>query len=106
MSLDVLKLYRGEDVIGQDSEDIDPDRWLDEEELTELPEAPLGEAERRYIEPLVDQRNPEIPPEPALEIQIIPEDPEEIAVREGIHERIPAEIHRGKKEEEARAGTR
>ena len=27
MSLDVLKLYRGEDMICQDPEDIDPDRW-------------------------------------------------------------------------------
>ena len=47
VSLDVLKLYRGEDVICQDPEDIDPDRWFDEGELTELPEAPLGEAEMR-----------------------------------------------------------
>ena len=30
----------------------------------------------------------EIPPEPALEIQISPEDPKEIPVREGIHERV------------------
>ena len=47
VSLDVLKLYRGDDVICQDPEDIDPDRWFDEGELTELPEAPLGEAEMR-----------------------------------------------------------
>ena len=59
----MLKLYRGEDGIRQD-----PDRWLDKGELTELLEAPLGKAERRHIEPSVDQRNPEIPPEPALEI--------------------------------------
>ena len=71
----MLKLYRGEVVISQDPEDIDPDRWLDEGELTELPEEPLGEVERRPIEPFVDQRNPEIPPKQALEIQIIPEDP-------------------------------
>ena len=74
VSLDVLKLYQGEDLIFQDPEDIDPDRWLDKIEFTELPEAPLGEAERRPIEPSVDQRNPEIPPEPALEIQIVPEE--------------------------------
>ena len=43
MILDMLKLYRGEDVIRQDPEDIDPDRWLDEGVLTELLEAPLGE---------------------------------------------------------------
>ena len=98
MSLDVLKLYHGEDVIHQD-----PDRWLGKGELTELPEAPLAEAERRHIEPSVDQRIPEIPPEPELEIQIVPEDPKEIAVREGIHKRIQAEIHHEDKEAEARA---
>ena len=65
----------------------------------ELPEAPLGKEERRPIEPSVDQRNPEIPPEPALEIQIVPEDPEEIALSEGIQ----AEIHHEDKEAEARA---
>ena len=41
VSLDLLKLYRGEDVVGQEPEDIDPDRWLDKGELTELLEAPL-----------------------------------------------------------------
>ena len=58
--------------------------------------------ERGYIEPLADQRNPEIPSKPALEIQIIPEDPEDMAMREGIHKRIQAEIRQGNKEEEAR----
>ena len=29
VSLDVLKLYRGEDVICQNPEDIDSDQWLD-----------------------------------------------------------------------------
>ena len=43
VSLDMLKLH-GEDVICQDPVDIDPDRWLGEGELTELLEAPLGEA--------------------------------------------------------------
>ena len=47
VSLDMLKLYCGEDVIHQDPEDIDQDQWLDKGELTELPEAPLGEAEMR-----------------------------------------------------------
>ena len=55
------------------------------------------------MEPLSGQRNPEISAEPALDIQIIPEDPEEIAAREGIHERIQAEIHQENKEVEARA---
>ena len=64
--------------------------------------ASLREAERRYIKPLADQRNPKIPSEPALEIQIIPEDPEEMTVREGIHEKIQAKIHQGNKKVEAR----
>ena len=50
VSLDILKLYHGEDVIHQDPEDIDQDLWLDEGELTALPEAPLGKAERRSQE--------------------------------------------------------
>ena len=40
MSLDVLKLYRGEDVVRQNPKDIDPDRYTDDGELTELPEMP------------------------------------------------------------------
>ena len=47
VSLDVLKLYHGEDVICHDPEDIDLHRWLDKGKLTELPEAPLGETEMR-----------------------------------------------------------
>ena len=86
--MDVLKLYRGKDVVRKEPEDIDPDRWLDEGELTKLPGAPLRETERGYIEPSADQRNPEIPSQPALEIQIILEDTEETGVREGMHERI------------------
>ena len=42
VSCDVLKLYRGADVVQQEPEDLDPDRWLDEGELTELPEASLS----------------------------------------------------------------
>ena len=44
LSLDGLKLYRGEDVIRQYK---DPDQWLDEGELTELPEVHRKEAEER-----------------------------------------------------------
>ena len=50
----------------------------------ELPEAPLGKVEMRSLERFLDRRSLEIPPEPDLDIQIIPEDPKEIAVREGI----------------------
>ena len=92
--LDVLKLYRGEDVVRQEPEDIDPDRWLDEREFTELPEANLRGRERIYMKPLSGQRNPETSVKPALNIQVIPEDPEDPA-KEGIHERIQAEIHQG-----------
>ena len=72
-------------MICQNPEDIDPNRWLDKGELTELPKAPLGEGEMRSQEQFFDQRSPEIPPEPDLEIQVIPDDLEEIALREGIH---------------------
>ena len=68
VSLDVLKLCLWEDMICHDSEDVDPDQWLDKGELTELPETALGEAEMRSLEPFLDQRGPEIPPEPDLEI--------------------------------------
>ena len=61
--------------------------------MTKLTEALQGEAEMRSREPFLDWRSPEIPPEPDLEIQVIPEDPKEIAVREGINERIQADIH-------------
>ena len=66
----------------------------------ELPETPLGEVEMRSGEPSVDRRDPEIPLDPDLEIQVLPEDPKEIAVREGIHERIQAETHHEDKEAE------
>ena len=38
MSLEVLKLYRGEDVVQQEPADVDPDGWVEEGELMELPE--------------------------------------------------------------------
>ena len=82
VSLDMLKLYCGEDVVQQEPEDVDPDRWLDKGELTELHEASLRARERIYMEPLSGQRNPEISAKPAHDIQIIPEDPEAIAGRE------------------------
>ena len=71
VSLDVLKLYRGEDVVRQNPEDIDPDRYGDDGELTELPEIPLVELERVHMEPATEVVNPEIPvevyPEPVLQ---------------------------------------
>ena len=85
VSLDVLKLYWGEDVVPQNPEDIDPDWWLDEGELTELSEVPREETEVGTREQPEDQGRHELHPEPTLEIPMITEDSEEIAEREGVH---------------------
>ena len=58
VSLDLLKLYRGEDLVRQNPEDINPDRWADEGELTKLPEVSLGERERVYLETEPGPRSP------------------------------------------------
>ena len=50
-----------------------------------------------------DPVNPEITAEPDLEIPMIVDDPEEMAVREGIHERIQVEIYHKNKERAAQA---
>ena len=47
----------------------------------------MGEKERVYMETGLDSKSLEITAEPALYIQVIPEDPEESAAREGIHKR-------------------
>ena len=47
-----------------------------------------------------DQGRPELYPEPDLDIPIIPEDPEVIAQKEGVHERVQAEIQQKEKETE------
>ena len=98
VSLDVLKLYLGEEVVRQEPADVDPDTWIDEEELTELPEISVGKRERVYMETKPDPLNPDITAEPDLEIPMILNDPGEMAVREGIHKRIQAEIYHEKKE--------
>ena len=102
VSLDVLKLYRIEDVVRQEPKDVDPNGWVDKGELTELPEISLRGRERGYMETVPGPRSPEISAESAIDIQVIPEDPEEMAVREGIHKRIQAEMHHENKEIEAR----
>ena len=76
VSLDVLKLYRGEDVVRQKPEEVDPDRWLDEGELTKLPEISIEEVAVGVREQPEDQRKQESYPEPDLDIPILPEDPE------------------------------
>ena len=90
VSLDVLKLYRGEDIICQSPEDIDPNQYLDEGE-----ERVGNEAEA--------QGTSEADNGPYLEIPISPEVPGTIAVREGIYKRIQAEIQHKAKEVEAMA---
>ena len=101
VSLDVLKLYCGEDVVRQNPEDIDPDRYADDGELTELPEIPLVELERVHMEPVTKVVNPEIPievyPEPVLQ------DTGEMVDIEGIHERIQSERLEEEKENRSRA---
>ena len=96
-------MYRGEDVICQNPEDIDPDQWLDKGELTELPEIPRAEAEERVGNEAEALGIPEVDTGPYLEIPIIPEEPEAIAVREGIYERIQAEKQYEDKEAEGMA---
>ena len=96
----MLKLYCGEDVIRQNPEYIDQDRWLDEGELTDVPEIPREEAEVGVREQPTGPKRPELYPEPDQDIPILPEDPEIIAEREGIHKRIQAEIQQENKEAE------
>ena len=82
VSQDVLKLYHREEVVQQEPADVDPDRWVNEGELTELPEISVGERERVFMETRLDSVNPEIITEPDLEILMILDDPEEMAERE------------------------
>ena len=89
-------------MVQQEPKDVDTYGWVDKGELTELPKISLGGGEIVYI--YVDRKGPKSPEsfaEPALDIQIIPEDLEETAVREGIQERIQEEIHHENKEIEA-----
>ena len=90
MGLDILKLYRGEDVVRQAPADIDPDLWVDEEELTELPEIPVEDGVIREM--CLGPVNSEVIETPDTDVPMILDSPEEIELREGIHERIQAEI--------------
>ena len=103
MSLDVLKLYRGEDVVQQEPTDVDPYGRGEEGELTELPEISARERDRVFMETRLDPVNLKMTAEPDLEVPMVLDDPEEMAVREGIHERIQAEIYYKDKEREAQA---
>ena len=80
VSLDMLKLYQGEDVIQQNPEDIDLDRWLDEGKLTELPEIPTLEVEEELPTvpeaEVIGAERLEVPIDPYLETPMLTEDPE------------------------------
>ena len=89
----MLKLYCGKDVVRQEPADMDPDRWTDEGELKELPEIPVGDRDRVLQEMCMDPVNPEIIAVPDIEVPMIFDSLEEREMREGIHERIQAEIH-------------
>ena len=73
-------------MICQNPEDIDPDKWIDKGELTELPEVHRTEAEERLETRREALGTSEADNGPYLEIPIIPEEPETIAMRGGIHE--------------------
>ena len=55
VSLDVLKLYCGEDVVRQEHDDVDPYRWIDEGELTELPQVERGYTWRQDLIQIVQR---------------------------------------------------
>ena len=74
----------------QNPEDVDPERYAEEGDLTELPEIPRREPERVYMQAERGVPVPEVHLEQKIEVDQ-PETPEEIAKREGIHERIQAE---------------
>ena len=85
----------------QNPEDLDPDRYVEDGELTELPEIPLVTVERVDLETVDKAVNPEINPEVNLELSLeVPEEMEDIG---GIHERIQAELLNQEKEDIAKA---
>ena len=68
--------------------------------MTELQEIPIEEAEARVGVQTEDVGGLELYPEPYLDILIFSKDPELIAEREGIHDRIQTEIQHEHKEAE------
>ena len=83
MSLDVLKLYHGEDVVRQNPDDVDPDQYAEDGELTELPEVLWKEPERVYLKTGSEARVPEPPIEQEIGIDLV-DTLEDCAEREGI----------------------
>ena len=94
----MLKLYRGEDIIHQNPQGIDPDQWLDKGEFTELPEIHRMEAEEMLGSKAEALVTSEADNRPYLELPKSPKEPETIAAREGIHERIQVEMRHEDKE--------
>ena len=74
----------------QELANVDPDLWMDEGELTELPEIPVGDVVLR--ETCMDPVIPEVIATPDVDIPMIFDSPKEREMREGIHERIQGEI--------------
>ena len=97
-----MNLYCGEDVIQQNPENIDAERWLDEGELTELPEIPRQEVEIELPTVLAGEvtevERLEVPIYPYLEMPMSTENPEVKATRAGIHERIQVKMYHEVKE--------
>ena len=91
-----------EDVVRQNPDDVDPDKYTEEGELTELPEIPWREPERVYLETGLEVHVPETHLERETEMDL-QDTPEDIAGREGIHERIQAELRNGDTEELSQA---
>ena len=85
VSLDVLKLYLGEDVVRQKPDDVDPDQYAEDGELSELLEVPWKEPERVYLETGSMACVPEPPIEHEIGMDLV-DTPEGVAEREGIHE--------------------
>ena len=100
----LLKLYRGEDVVRQEPADVDPHRWMDEGELTKLPDIPVGDGVLK--ETCMDSVNPKVIAVSALEVRMIFDGPKERVMREGIHERIQAEIYHEDKQRAFQADER
>ena len=68
--------------------------------MTELPEIPREEVVAETRDQPDDQGGQELPLKPTQDNPMIIEDQEVIAEREGVHERIQAEIQQGDKEAE------
>ena len=89
----------------QNPDDVDPDHYAEEGELMELPKIPRREPERVYLQTELEVPVPETHLEQRVEMDL-QDTPEDIAEREGIHERIQAELRNGDTEELSQAEER